>query len=103
MMSMWAFDKFKYTENADVQVLGLPYELNSNLFLYIFLPRKKFALRNVVHELTGRRLLFLIARCKTMDVEVDVLITFISIQGRSNMIVSIACYIISRRYVFWNK
>uniref|UniRef100_A0A0R3RYE9 SERPIN domain-containing protein n=1 Tax=Elaeophora elaphi TaxID=1147741 RepID=A0A0R3RYE9_9BILA len=72
MMSMWAFDKFKYTENADVQVLGLPYELDSNLFLYIFLPREKFALRNVVHELTGRRLLFLIARCKIVDVEVEI-------------------------------
>ncbi|KAL4003646.1 Serpin (serine protease inhibitor) family protein [Acanthocheilonema viteae] len=72
MMSMWAFDKFKYTEDADVQVLGLPYELNSDLFLYIFLPREKFALRNVVRELTGRRLLFLIARCKIMDVEVEI-------------------------------
>ncbi|CAG9537092.1 unnamed protein product [Cercopithifilaria johnstoni] len=72
MMSMWAFDKFKYTEDADVQVLGLPYELNSNLFLYIFLPREKFALRNVVRELTGRRLLFLIARCRIMDVEVEI-------------------------------
>lgn len=76
MMSMWAFDKFKYTEDADVQVLGLPYELNSNLFLYIFLPREKFALRNVVRELTGRRLLFLIARCKIKDVEVNVLVKF---------------------------
>ncbi|VDK82810.1 unnamed protein product [Litomosoides sigmodontis] len=72
MMSMWAFDKFKYTEDADVQVLGLPYELNSNLFLYIFLPREKFALRNVVREMTGRRVLFLIARCKVMDVEVEI-------------------------------
>ncbi|EFO26535.2 serpin protein 6, partial [Loa loa] len=72
MMSMWAFDKFKYTEDVDVQVLGLPYHLDSNLFLYIFLPREKFALRNVVRELTGRHLLFLIARCKIMDVEVEI-------------------------------
>uniref|UniRef100_A0AAF5RUP0 Serpin domain-containing protein n=1 Tax=Wuchereria bancrofti TaxID=6293 RepID=A0AAF5RUP0_WUCBA len=71
MMSMWAFDKFKYTEDADVQVLGLPYQVDSNLFLYIFLPREKFALRSVVRELTGRRLLFLIARCKIVDVEVE--------------------------------
>ncbi|KAK6101751.1 Serpin (serine protease inhibitor) family protein [Brugia pahangi] len=72
MMSMWAFDKFKYTEDADVQVLGLPYQVDSNLFLYIFLPREKFALRSVVRELTGRRLLFLIARCKIVDVEVEI-------------------------------
>uniref|UniRef100_A0A915PW61 Serpin domain-containing protein n=1 Tax=Setaria digitata TaxID=48799 RepID=A0A915PW61_9BILA len=72
MMSMWAFDKFKYTEDADVQVLGLPYELDANLFLYIFLPREKFALKNIVRELTGRRLLFLIAKCKTVDVEVEI-------------------------------
>lgn len=72
MMSMWAFDKFKYTEDADVQVLGLPYQVDSNLFLYIFLPREKFALRSVVRELTGRRLLFLIARCKIVDIEVDI-------------------------------
>ncbi|VIO91459.1 Uncharacterized protein BM_BM10856 [Brugia malayi] len=72
MMSMWAFDKFKYTEDADVQVLGLPYQVDSNLFLYIFLPREKFALRSVVRELTGRRLLFLIARCKIVDIEVEI-------------------------------
>ncbi|MCP9259402.1 Serpin protein 6 [Dirofilaria immitis] len=72
MMSMWAFDKFKYTEDADVQVLGLPYEFDSNLFLYIFLPREKFGLRSIIRELTGRRLLFLIARCKIVDVEVEI-------------------------------
>ncbi|OZC09571.1 serine proteinase inhibitor [Onchocerca flexuosa] len=72
MMSMWAFDKFKYTEDIDVQVLGLPYQLDSSLFLYVFLPREKFALRSIMRELTGRRLLFLIARCKTVDVEVEI-------------------------------
>ncbi|VDK61093.1 unnamed protein product [Onchocerca ochengi] len=70
MMSMWAFDKFKYTEDIDVQVLGLSYQLDSNLFFYIFLPREKFALKSIMSELTGHRLLFLIARCKTVDVEV---------------------------------
>ncbi|VDN04747.1 unnamed protein product [Thelazia callipaeda] len=72
MMSMWAFNKFKYTEDADVQVLGLPYQLDTNLYLYIFLPRKRFALRSVERELTGRRLLYLVARCKMVDVEVEI-------------------------------
>lgn len=70
-MSMWAFDKFKYTEDADVQVLGLPYEQDSTFSMYIFLPRVKFALKNVERELTGRRLLYLIARSKIVDVEVE--------------------------------
>lgn len=72
MLSMWAFDKFRYTEDVDVQVLGIPYERDSNLFFYIFLPRMKFTLRNIERELTGRRLLYLIARSKTVDVEVEI-------------------------------
>lgn len=53
VMSMWAFDKFKYTEDSDVQVLGFLYQ---SFPVYIF-TTAKFALGTAMHEFTIPRMI----------------------------------------------
>ncbi|VDM29010.1 unnamed protein product [Toxocara canis] len=71
MMPIWAFGLFRYTEDGHVQLLGIPYNDNET-FLYLFLPRDRDGLENVIKEISGKRILALIRRCKIVDVEVEI-------------------------------
>ncbi|VDN27193.1 unnamed protein product [Gongylonema pulchrum] len=72
MLKQFYCDENTAKEDADVQVLGLPYREDSGLYLYILLPRVRFGLNKVEREMTGRRLFYLFARSKVVDVEVEI-------------------------------
>ncbi|KAH7717184.1 serpin [Aphelenchoides avenae] len=44
-----------YFDDEDVQVLGMPYE-GEDLFMFVFLPRKRYELQNVLGSLNGKKL-----------------------------------------------
>lgn len=69
MMPIWAFGLFRYAEDAHVQLLGIPYSDNET-FMYLFLPRDRDGLENVINEITGKRIFTLVKRCRIVDVEV---------------------------------
>ena len=51
--------RFLYSEDEDVQVLGLPYKSNE-VTMFLFLPKEKFGLAELEKSLTGQRMLELI-------------------------------------------
>lgn len=71
MMPIWAFGLFRYAEDAHVQLLGIPYSDNET-FMYLFLPRDRDGLENVINEITGKRIFTLVKRCRIVDVEVEI-------------------------------
>ncbi|KHN72306.1 Leukocyte elastase inhibitor C [Toxocara canis] len=54
---------FPYTEDETVQVLGLPYK-NGDVFIYVFLPKKRFGLAEVERSIDGEKMLQLINFCE---------------------------------------
>ncbi|VDM25280.1 unnamed protein product, partial [Toxocara canis] len=54
---------FPYTEDENVQVLGLPYK-NGDVFMYVFLPKKRFGLAEVERSIDGEKMLQLINFCE---------------------------------------
>uniref|UniRef100_A0A914XKF0 Serpin domain-containing protein n=1 Tax=Plectus sambesii TaxID=2011161 RepID=A0A914XKF0_9BILA len=60
---------FKYSDQADCQVLGMYYK-GYELAMYVFLPKKRDGLAKLENSLTGKRMLQLIEGGKRTDVEV---------------------------------
>lgn len=71
MMPMYAYGRFRYTEDSYVQLLGMPYD-DSETFMYIFLPRFVYGLAEVEKVLNGRKMLNLIAESEIVDIEVAI-------------------------------
>ncbi|KHN72316.1 putative serpin-like protein [Toxocara canis] len=61
--TMSAIEQFAYAEDELVEVVVLPYR-NDDASLYIFLPKMKFALRQMENSLDGSKLLALINACR---------------------------------------
>ena len=66
---MFMKKKFLYAEDADVQVLGMPYR-GDDLYLFAFLPKEQYGLAAFEKELTGERLLGFIRSAHKSEVEV---------------------------------
>lgn len=56
---MTVTQNFLYTEDETMQVLGLPYK-SGVVSMFVFLPKKKFALAEVEKSLSGEKLIALI-------------------------------------------
>lgn len=66
---MHAEDEFDYTEDDDVQVLGIPYK-DFKSMMYIFLPKQKFALSEMEKDVNGQWILEHINNCISTKVNV---------------------------------
>ncbi|KAH7713500.1 BmSERPIN [Aphelenchoides avenae] len=59
-----------YSEDADVQVLGMPYE-GDELNMFIILPRKRYGLRKVLESLNGKKLAAYLGKRHEFGVDVS--------------------------------
>ena len=66
-------DRFLYTKEDDVQVLGMPY-VAEDLVMFVFLPKERYGLADFEKKLTGERMLSLISHCYVTKVEVGFLL-----------------------------
>uniref|UniRef100_A0A0M3KFM0 LP15633p (inferred by orthology to a D. melanogaster protein) n=1 Tax=Anisakis simplex TaxID=6269 RepID=A0A0M3KFM0_ANISI len=70
MMPIWAYGTYRYGENADLQVVGIPFS-DEETYMYIFLTRDRYAVLNdFIKDMDYQRIIALINRCKIVDVEV---------------------------------
>ena len=64
--------RFLYSEDEDVQVLGLPYKSNE-VTMFFFLPKERFGLAKLEKSLTGQRMFDLIRFSMRPEVDVSVI------------------------------
>lgn len=62
-------NKFLYAEDADVQVLGMPYQ-GEDLHMFALLPKERYGLADFEKSLSGERLLGLIRSAHKTEVTV---------------------------------
>nr|QII22548.1 putative serpin [Gnathostoma spinigerum] len=63
--------KLCYTEDNELQLLGMPYK-NKEVYMYVFLPKAKNGLLEMEKNLTGERMLELIDECEEIEVMVQI-------------------------------
>uniref|UniRef100_A0A915DCK1 Serpin domain-containing protein n=1 Tax=Ditylenchus dipsaci TaxID=166011 RepID=A0A915DCK1_9BILA len=60
---------FVYSDNGEMQLLGLPYK-NNEVFMFVVLPKERYGLENVLKNLTGQSLLGLVQQRQKREVRV---------------------------------